>query len=39
MHHRAPFDRLLIARAQIAGLTLLTHDGNTARYDVPAVMA
>ena len=39
MHHRDPFDRLLIVQAQIAGLTLLTHDRHIARYDVPVVMA
>jgi PIN domain nuclease of toxin-antitoxin system len=25
-HHRDPFDRMLIAQAQIEGLTLVTHD-------------
>ena len=39
MHHRDPFDRLLIVQAQFAGLILLTHDRNIARYDVPIVMA
>lgn len=39
MHHRDPFDRMLIVQAQLAGLTLLTHDRNIARYDVPVVIA
>lgn len=39
MHHRDPFDRLLIVQAQLAGLILLTRDRNIARYDVPIVMA
>ena len=34
-HHRDPFDRLLIAQAQIEGLTLLTADRAFAKYDVP----
>jgi PIN domain nuclease of toxin-antitoxin system len=33
-HHRDPFDRLLIAQAQIEGLTLLTADRELAQYDV-----
>lgn len=32
MHHRDPFDRLLVATAQIEGLTLLTHDAGLAAY-------
>jgi len=34
-HHRDPFDRMLIAQAQIEGLTIVTHDAQFARYDVP----
>ncbi len=34
-HHRDPFDRLLIAQAQIEGLTVLTADRVFAKYDVP----
>jgi PIN domain nuclease of toxin-antitoxin system len=33
-HHRDPFDRLLIAQAQIEGLTILTRDPKFAEYDV-----
>ena len=36
MHHRDPFDRMLIAQAQQAGLILLTHDRTFGLYDVPA---
>lgn len=32
MHHRDPFDRLLIAAARHEGLTLLTHDARLADY-------
>jgi PIN domain nuclease of toxin-antitoxin system len=33
-HHRDPFDRLLIAQAQLESLTVLTADRQFARYDV-----
>lgn len=33
--HKDPFDRLLIAQAMIAGLTLLTADATIARYSGP----
>ena len=32
--HRDPFDRVLIATAQVSGLTLLTADTNIQKYDV-----
>lgn len=31
--HPDPFDRLLLAQAQIEGLLLLTHDERLSRYD------
>jgi len=34
MHHRDPFDRLLIAQARAEGLTLVTRDQHIPRYDV-----
>lgn len=33
-HHGDPFDRMLVAQAQIEGLTLATADQELARYDV-----
>ena len=30
--HKDPFDRVLIAQAMVEGLTLLTNDGEIARY-------
>ncbi|WP_019075492.1 type II toxin-antitoxin system VapC family toxin [Streptomyces hokutonensis] len=33
-HHRDPFDRILIAQAQIEGMTLLTRDKWISAYDV-----
>ena len=33
--HRDPFDRLLIAQAQVEGITLLTADRTVARYPGP----
>jgi len=34
MHHRDPFDRLLIAQASVDGLTLVTGDSEIAEYEV-----
>jgi PIN domain nuclease of toxin-antitoxin system len=33
--HRDPFDRLLVAQAQLEGLTLVTVDEQILRYQVP----
>ena len=38
-HHRDPFDRLLIAQAQVEGLTLVTADARILAYDVAAIDA
>jgi PIN domain nuclease of toxin-antitoxin system len=34
MHHRDPFDRMLIAQATVEGLVLATRDGAFDAYDV-----
>ena len=34
MHHRDPFDRLLIAQAQVEMVPILSVDGEFPRYDV-----
>ena len=34
MHHRDPFDRLLICHAIINGLTIITHDPLIHQYPV-----
>lgn len=34
LHHRDPFDRMLIAQAQLESMTLLTADPWIRRYDV-----
>ena len=39
LHHRDPFDRILIAQAQTEGLTLVTADRVFAAYDVPLLDA
>jgi PIN domain nuclease of toxin-antitoxin system len=36
-HHRDPFDRMLIAQAQLEGATILTVDPAFAAYDVPVL--
>lgn len=38
-HHRDPFDRLLVAQAQIEGITLVTLDEQITRYEVPTLPA
>jgi PIN domain nuclease of toxin-antitoxin system len=37
LHHRDPFDRLLIAQADCDGLGLVTADGELRRYGVKVV--
>jgi len=37
LHHRDPFDRLLIAQAQIEDIPLLTHDPVFAQYPIKIV--
>jgi PIN domain nuclease of toxin-antitoxin system len=34
LHHRDPFDRMLIAQATTEGLRLVTHDRTLSTYDV-----
>ncbi len=38
-HHRDPFDRMMVAQAQMEGLTLVTRDGVMPRYNVPTLLA
>lgn len=38
-HHRDPFDRMLVAQAQVERLTLVTRDRRLAQYDVPVIDA
>lgn len=37
LHHRDPFDRLLVAQATLEGLTLVSDDESLRRYDVEVV--
>jgi len=39
LHHRNPFDRLLISQARAEGLTLLSADARIADYDVALIDA
>lgn len=36
-HHRDPFDRMLVAQAQVEGLTIATADPQISRYDVSII--
>lgn len=37
LHHRDPFDRMLVAQARVEGLTLITADPVFANYEVPGI--
>jgi PIN domain nuclease of toxin-antitoxin system len=37
LHHRDPFDRLLIAQASQEGATVVTHDSAFGPYGVPTL--
>jgi PIN domain nuclease of toxin-antitoxin system len=37
LHHRDPFDRMLVAQARVEGLTLASADEAIREYDVPFV--
>lgn len=39
LHHRDPFDRLLVAQAQLDGLTIVTRDPQIALYQVAVLTA
>jgi PIN domain nuclease of toxin-antitoxin system len=39
LHHRDPFDRLLISQVRFEGLTMLTADARIAAYDIPLIDA
>lgn len=39
LHHRDPFDRMLIAQAQVEGLTIVTRDPRFAPYGVMTLAA
>jgi PIN domain nuclease of toxin-antitoxin system len=39
LHHRDPFDRILVAQAQLEGLTIVTRDPIISRYQVATLAA
>jgi PIN domain nuclease of toxin-antitoxin system len=39
VHHRDPFDRLLVAQAQVEGATIVTVDRSISAYDVTVLPA
>jgi PIN domain nuclease of toxin-antitoxin system len=39
LHHDDPFDRMLVAQAQLEGLTIVTRDPRIAAYGVPTLAA
>lgn len=38
-HHRDPFDRIMIAQAQVEGLVIVSSDRAFDAYDVPIIAA
>jgi PIN domain nuclease of toxin-antitoxin system len=38
-HHRDPFDRLLVAQAQVEGVPIISADGHFRQYDVEVLQA
>ncbi len=39
MHHRDPFDRILVAQAKVEDFTLVTHDTRLKQYDASIMEA
>lgn len=39
LHHRDPFDRMLVAQAMVEGATLVTRDPHIPLYGVPILLA
>jgi PIN domain nuclease of toxin-antitoxin system len=39
MHHRDPFDRMLIAQAQLESCSIVTRDASFAQYSVALIEA
>ncbi len=39
LHHRDPFDRVLVAQARLEGLVLVTRDAKIAAYDLDVLPA
>ena len=39
LHHRDPFDRMIVAQARVEQLTVMTRDPIVAKYDVTALLA
>lgn len=37
LHHRDPFDRILVAQARVEGATLVSHDRELEPYGVPMI--
>ena len=39
MHHRDPFDRMLVAQADAEGMTIVTRNPKVLEYAVPNIVA
>lgn len=38
VHHRDPFDRMLVAQARVEGFTVVTHDAVFRKYKIPVML-
>jgi len=39
MHHRDPFDRILVAQSKVENLRLVTRDAHLKQYEIPLIEA
>ena len=39
LHHRDPFDRMLVAQAKLEGMTIVTRDNHIKKYKIPLISA
>jgi PIN domain nuclease of toxin-antitoxin system len=39
LHHRDPFDRMLVAQAKVESLTIITNDNHIKKYKIPFINA
>lgn len=39
LHHKDPFDRILISQAKVENLTLITSDEKIRKYNIPLIKA
>jgi len=38
LYHQDPFDRMLVAQAKVGNFTIVTHDNDLKRYNIPLIV-